>query len=277
MKLGLIAGGGSLPAEVADHCRRAGRDYFVIRLKGFAEEALKRHPGADVGLAELGKCFKMLRAEGCKAVCFAGQVDRPDFASLKPDLRGLTALPGVIAAARKGDDAILRRVAEEFEKEGFVVQGVPEVEGRLTLPAGALGKRRPTDGDFADIERALMVAREIGRLDIGQGAVVCDGLVLAVEAHEGTDAMLRRVAELPQAVRGSPERRRGVLAKAPKPIQDARLDLPTIGVGTVQRAARAGLAGVVGEAGGVLVVDRDGVIAMADDLGLFIFGVERAE
>ena len=274
LKLGLIAGGGSLPAMVADHCRDAGRDYFVIRLAGFADEAMRLHPGADVGLAQLGKCMKLLRQEGCKAVCFAGKVDRPDFSKLVPDMRGMAALPGVIAAARKGDDALLRRIVHEFEKEGFVIEGADQVEGGLTLPHGPLGRHTPRAEHEGDIQKALQVAREIGRLDVGQGAVVCDGLVLAVEAQEGTDAMLRRVADLPAALRGSPERPRGVLAKAPKPIQETRVDLPTIGLGTVQRAARAGLAGIVGEAGRLLVVDRDAVIAMADDLGLFIFGVE---
>ena len=274
LKLGLIAGGGALPAEVADHCRRAGRDYFVIRLKGFAGPELAQHPGADVGLGQLGKCIKLLREAGCKAICFAGVVTRPDFSTLVPDLRGMAALPGVIAAARKGDDALLRRVVQEFEKEGFKVEGAHEVEGGLTLPAGPLGRHAPGPEHQADIARALNVAREIGRLDVGQGAVVCDGLVLAVEAQEGTDAMLRRVAELPGAIRGSPEKRRGVLAKAAKPIQETRVDLPTIGLGTLQRAARAGLAGIVGEAGHVLVVDREQLVAMADDLGLFVYGVE---
>jgi len=273
LKLGLIAGSGSLPAMVADHCRAAGRDYFVIRLKGFADPGMGLHPGADVGLGQLGKCIKLLRQEGCKAVCFAGKVDRPDFSKLVPDMRGMTALPGVIAAARKGDDALLRRIVQEFEKEGFVIEGADQVEGGLTMPHGPLGRHAPGPEHEADIAKALQVAREIGRLDVGQGAVVCDGLVLAVEAQEGTDAMLRRVADLPAAIRGSPEHPKGVLAKAPKPIQETRVDLPTIGLATVNRAARAGLAGIVGEAGRLLVVDRDAVIAMADDLGLFIYGV----
>jgi len=274
LKLGLIAGGGSLPAMVADHCRAAGRDYFVIRLKGFADDAMRLHPGADVGLGQLGKCIKLLRDEGCKAVCFAGNVTRPDFSKLVPDMRGMAALPGVIAAAGKGDDALLRQVLHEFEKEGFVIEGADQVETGLTLPHGALGRHSPSPEHQGDIGLALKVAREIGRLDVGQGAVVCDGLVLAVEAQEGTDAMLRRVADLPAAIRGSPEHLKGVLAKAPKPIQETRIDLPTIGVATVQRAARAGLAGIVGEAERMLVVDREEVIRLADDLGLFIFGVE---
>lgn len=277
-KLGLIAGGGGLPAEIAERCRAAGRPYFVVRLRGFADEGTAGHPSTEIGLAELGKCFKALKKEGCEAVCLAGQVDRPDFGKLKPDMRGLAALPGVIAAARHGDDAMLRRVLEEFRKEGFEIEGAHEAAGSMTLGLGRLGRLEPGPEHREDIERALTVARAIGRLDVGQGAVACDGLVLAVEAQEGTDGMLRRVAELPEAIRGRPGAMRGVLAKAAKPIQEIRVDLPTIGVATVQRAAKAGLAGIVGEAGRLLVVDREATVAMADELGLFIIGVEpRAE
>lgn len=276
-KLGLIAGGGALPVELAAHCEAAGRAFAVMRLRGFADPALARHPGAEVGIGEFGKAFKALRAEGCEVVCFAGDVKRPDFAALMPDARGLLIVPSLIKAARQGDDALLRRVLDEFEKEGFEIEGAHEVVGEMTLPRGRLGKFYPRDDHMADIDKALLVAREIGRLDVGQGAVVCNGLVLAVEAQEGTDAMLRRVAELPQAIRGSAERPRGVLAKAPKPIQETKVDLPTIGVATIQRAARAGLAGVVGEAGRLLVVDREAVTACADDLGLFVLGVDPQE
>ncbi|MEW6390831.1 MAG: LpxI family protein [Pseudomonadota bacterium] len=273
-KLGLIAGGGALPVELAARCEAAGRSFAVMRLKSFADPALARYPGVDVGLGEFGKVFKALKAEGCEVVCFAGNVKRPDFAALMPDARGLKVVPGLIMAARQGDDALLRRVLDEFEKEGFEIEGAHEVVGEMTLPLGRLGRFYPAAEHMADIDKALMVAREIGRLDVGQGAVVCDGLVLAVEAQEGTDAMLRRVADLPQAIRGSAERPRGVLAKAPKPIQETKVDLPTIGVATLHRAARAGLAGVVGEAGRLLVVDREAVIAAADELGLFVLGVD---
>ncbi len=273
-KLGLIAGGGGLPAEIARRCQAAGRPYFVVRLRGFADDGTLGHPSEEVGLAELGKCFKVLRREGCETVCFAGMVDRPDFGKLKPDMRGMAALPGIIAAARQGDDSMLRKVLDEFRKEGFEIEGAHEAAGSLTLPLGLLGGRKPAAGHREDIERALTVARAIGRLDVGQGAVVCDGLVLAVEAQEGTDRMLHRVHELPEAVRGRPGDQRGVLAKVPKPIQEVRVDLPTIGVATVRGAARAGLAGIVGEAGRLLVVDREETVAEADALGLFILGVE---
>jgi len=273
-KLGLIAGGGGLPVEIADYCEKAGRPYYVLRLRGFAGDELGDHPGEDVGLAELGRCFSSLRRAGCQAICLAGVVARPDFAQLKPDMRGLLALPGAIAAARRGDDALLRYMVGVFEKEGFAVEGAHEVMGDLTLPAGPLGAHSPTEGQMDDVQRALRIAREIGRLDIGQGAVVCDGLVLAVEAQEGTDAMLGRVAALPAAIRGGPGAPRGVLAKAPKPIQEERVDLPAIGLGTIHAAARAGLAGIVGETGRLLVLDREAVIALADELGVFIIGVE---
>ena len=272
-KLGLIAGKGPLPVALASHCRSAGRGLYVARLKGMADPALAEFPGIEVGINELGKLLKALKAEACEAVCMAGNVDRPDFRTLVPDFRGLRFLPTLAMAARKGDDALLRALVEEFEAVGFVVEGAHEVMGDLTLPLGALGHHQPDASHEADIARALKVARTLGSLDVGQGAVACDGLILAVEAQEGTDAMLRRVAELPESIRGVPGAPRGVLAKAPKPIQDTRVDMPTIGAFTLQRAARAGLAGVAGEAGKVLLMDRDEVIRIADELGLFVVGV----
>jgi len=273
-KLGLIAGGGGLPVEIARHCERAGRPLFVIRLKGFAGEGLAEFAGAEVGIAEIGKCLKALKQAGCRAVCLAGQVARPDFTSLVPDMRGLLLLPKAIAAAGKGDDALLRLLVAEFEKEGFPVEGAHEVMNDLSLGAGPLGARAPTDVDLADAQRALQVARAIGAMDIGQAAVVAHGLTLAVEAQEGTDAMLKRVADLPSHLRGRPGAGAGVLAKAPKPMQETRVDLPTIGLATVEAVARAGLAGIVGEAGRLLVLDREAVIRLADEMGVFIVGVE---
>jgi len=273
-RLGLIAGGGGLPLEIADHCRSTGRPVFVVRLKGFADPALAAFEGADVGLAELGKCIKTLRRAACDSICLAGVVKRPDFSKLVPDLRGLAALPGAIAAARKGDDALLRFLVGEFEREGFGVEGAEVAMRDLRLPRGLLGRHAPTPEQLADAEQALAAARAIGRLDIGQAAVVCDGLVLAVEAQEGTDAMLARVADLPAHLHGQDGDRRGVLAKAPKPIQETRVDLPTIGSATIRGAAAAGLAGIVGEAGRLLVLERSQTIALADELGLFVLGAE---
>jgi DUF1009 family protein len=273
-KLGLIVGGGELPATLANLCRATGRPYTVLRLRGFSDPEMAEHPGAEVGIAELTRVFDLLHAAECKAVCFAGNVRRPDFAKLKPDFRALKFLPGVLAAALKGDDALLRHLIHEFEREGFRVEGAQDVAANLLLPAGRLGRHAPEADHQPDIVLAVKVARAIGELDVGQAAVAAKGVVLALEAQEGTDALLQRCAVLPVELRGDAGRRAGVLAKWPKPIQERRVDLPTIGVATVEGAAAAGLAGIVGEAGATLVMDRPGVIAAADRLGLFVLGLE---
>jgi len=270
-KLGLIAGGGGLPVEIAEDCRARGRPIFVIRLAGMAEAALTAFPGDEAGVAELGRCVRLLRRAGCEQVCFAGIVRRPsDFSALRPDLQALKYLPRVVAAARSGDDALLRAILGVFESEGFEVEGVGQAAVSLRLGPGPLGAVAPDESHAQDIRTALEAAREVGRTDVAQGAVARGGAVVAREDADGTDAMLAR---LPHA----PAERRGVLAKLPKPAQDRRVDLPTIGVRTIERAAAAGLAGIVGAADGLLVVDRTAVRAAADRLGLFVLGVEDAD
>lgn len=276
LKLGLIAGGGDLPAAVAGRCDAEGRPIYVVRLEGFADPHLARWPGDDFGMAQIGAILKALKANGCRAVCLAGIVNRPDFKMLKPDFKGATLLPGIVAAAAKGDDALLRKILSVFESEGFVVEGADDILGGETLPAGALGAISPTPDQLFDLKKALHVAEKSGELDIGQGAVVCAGLVLAVEAQEGTDAMLRRVAGLPADLRGSPKDRKGALGKAPKPIQDLRVDMPVIGPRTIELAAEAGLAGVGGVAGRLILIDRPAILAAADRLGLFVWGETTA-
>lgn len=271
-KLGIVAGGGDLPVRIAQACAAQGRDYFVSRIAGLTDGALSAAPGEAHGLGQVGGRIKALKAAGCDAVVFAGLVKRPDFGALKLDPGGAMLLPKVLAAAKRGDDALLRVLVETFEREGFAVIGAEEALGDLAGPAGPLGAHAPDEAARDDIAKAAEIAAAIGRYDIGQGCVVCDGLVLAVEAQEGTDAMLARVAQLPAEIRGQPQARRGVLVKRPKPIQERRIDLPTIGPATIENAAAAGLAGVAYEAGGALLVDREAIAARADALGLFVFG-----
>ncbi|MNT05222.1 hypothetical protein D3C72_1398350 [compost metagenome] len=180
-----------------------------------------------------------------------------------------------MAAATKGDDALLRKILSVFEAEGYAVEGADDILGGEALAAGALGAVSPTAEQLADLKKALHVAEKSGELDIGQGAVVCDGLVLAVEAQEGTDEMLRRVAGLPADLRGAPGALKGALGKAPKPIQDLRVDMPVIGPTTVELAAAAGLAGIGGFAGRLIIIDHEALVEAADRLGLFVWGVER--
>jgi DUF1009 family protein len=274
-RLGLIAGGGALPLAIAARCEAEGRPVFVVRLTSFADPHLARYPGLEAGMAEIGRILAALKAASCTAVCFAGIVNRPDFKALKPDFKGATLLPGIISAATRGDDALLRKILSVFETEGYAIEGADDILGGETLTPGALGRVQPDEKQLADLRKALHVAEKAGELDIGQGAVVCDGLVLAVEAQEGTDAMLARVAGLPSDLRGQPAALKGALGKAPKPIQDLRVDMPVIGSRTLELAAAAGLAGVGGKAGRLILIDRSAIIEVADRLGLFVWGEDQ--
>ena len=270
--LGLIAGLGDLPVAIAGNAAATGQGVYVVRLKGFEEPRLAGFPGCVAGLGEVGAVIERLKAAGCQDLVFAGNVSRPDFRNLKLDLKGLALLPKVLAQARQGDDALLRVLVAEFERQGFRVIGSETAHQALLAPHGVIAGPEPGAAALADIETGARVAAATGALDIGQGCIVCDGLVLAVEAQEGTDGMLRRCADLPDAVRGTPAQRRGVLVKRPKPFQERRIDMPTTGVSTIELAAAAGLAGIAIEAGGALMLNRPGMEAAAAQHGLFIFG-----
>lgn len=277
-RLAIVAGGGDLPRRVAEQARRTGRNPLVVGLKGFAEASLlEEYGGPELSVGELGRLIQLMKKEGCEEMVFAGWLKRPDFSALKLDLKGVQSLPKILAAAKKGDDALLRAVMDVFADAGFRIIGADDVLNDLLVGAGPLGVISPSLDHWPDIRRAAEVAKISGSLEIGQGAVSCASLILAVEAQEGTDRMLARVAELPIEIRGTPEARRGVLVKRPKPQQERRIDLPTIGVATVQGAAKAGLAGIAVEAGAALVVDRDNVASTANELGIFIYGYTAAE
>lgn len=275
-KLGIVAGGGVLPAEIARACSARGEPFHVVRLKGFADPGLSSFPGDDCGLAEIGKLLSLLKGSGCDSVVLAGVVQRPDFRQLTPDWRGVVILPKVLAAASRGDGPLLQVLVDALEAEGLFVVGADEATSDLSAPRGALGRFSPSEADFEDISKAASVVSALGALDIGQAAVVADGLVLAVEAAEGTDAMLRRCASLSSTLKGG-DNPNGVLVKRPKPGQELRVDLPTIGVETVRLAYDAGLAGIAVEAGAALIIDRDIVKASADELGLFVYGFSDEE
>jgi DUF1009 family protein len=275
--LGIVAGGGDLPVKLAAHASMSGRKVFVLALQGFADPALlARHPGAEAALGEIGKAIRLLDEAGCREIVFAGAVQKPNFstssanlAALKFDLHGASLFPQLAVAAGKGDDALLRVVLGAFEKAGFSVIGADDVLADLLAPSGAMGNVEPSDADWLDVRAAAAAALELGARDEGQGAVARDGAVIAREAADGTDAMLSRVAVV--------EPRRGVLVKRPKPQQERRIDLPTIGMTTVQRAADAGLAGIAVAAGGALVLDAADAVRRANELGLFVYGFTEGE
>jgi UDP-2,3-diacylglucosamine hydrolase len=271
--LGIITCGGELPIAIAEAVSARGGKVYLLAINGIAQpDGVAPFKHDWVSLGEFGKALKLLKAAGCAEITMAGDITRPRWDSIKPDARGVFALPGVVMAATKGDDALLRHVMGMFEREGFRIVGSADAAKELLAPEGLLGKRQPNEQDRADMSHGFRVVRAMGALDIGQAAAVCNGLVLAVEAAEGTDAMLARILDLPASVRGTSGSPRGVLVKAPKPHQDRRVDLPVIGLKTVERVAAAGLAGIAVEAGSSLIMNRRKVAQAADDAGIFVIG-----
>ena len=267
-KLGILAGSGDLPARVIQACRDSRRDFFVIAFEQQTDPAVvATTPHAWVRLGAAGTALAELRKAGVEELVMAGSIRRPSLAALRPDIWATKVLAKAGIRAR-GDDGLLSAIVRELEAgEGFHIVGPESILPGILAEEGVLGSIRPDEIALADVDLGIVVARAIGALDVGQGAVVQQGMVLAVEAAEGTDAMLARCRGL---AREGPA---GVLVKVRKPGQESRVDLPTIGVKTVKAAATAGLRGIAVEAGGALLVDRIGLIATADKAGVFVLGV----
>ena len=266
--LGILAGGGHLPFQVAAAARAAGRAVFVVGLEGFVDPTLlPPWPHEIVRMGAAGRMLSALRAHGCQDIVLIGPVRRPGFRDLRPDGEGTKILARIGRAIFAGDDGILAAVIKIFGEEGVRVIGAHELLHEALAPAGLLTRLAPDATAMADIERGIAVARALGAVDVGQGCVVQQGFVLAVEAVEGTDAMLGRCAPLARSGPG------GVLVKLVKPGQDRRADLPTLGAGTVAAAAAAGLRGIAFEAGGAILVDRAATVAAGDRAGLFLLGL----
>ena len=268
--LGVVAGAGALPRLVAEAERRHGGAAHIVALKGFAEDWVRDWPHTIASVGQAGRVFSALRRAGCTRVCLAGGLSRPAIWRLRPDFTGLKVAAEVVQLLRKGDDGLLRGLAKIFEARGFRLIGAHELLEDLLAPAGALTERRPSARDLSDAVRAAQIVDALGRVDVGQGAVVAHGRCLAVETVQGTDAMLGKL-EGDDRRAGAPTPS-GVLYKAPKPDQDKRMDLPAIGPKTVRLAKAAGLNGVVVKAGEVFLLDPVETAAAARETGLFVYG-----
>ncbi len=269
-RLAIIAGGGALPGLVIQACREAGRPFFVLALEGQADEgAFEGVPHAWCRLGAAAKGEKILREFDPQEMVFVGKVRRPSLKEIRPDWRALKVIVKATARAL-GDDGLLRAIIREVEAEGVKVVGPHELVRGLLAVEGPYGRVKPDRQARIDIARGMEAAKAVGSLDIGQAAVVQQGIVLGLEAIEGTDALVARASALQRKGPG------GVLVKAPKPRQERRIDLPGVGVDTVEAVARAGLRGIAVEAGGALVIDRAKVTARADALGVFVVGLPPA-
>ena len=257
----IIAGQGALAPAVAAQLD----DPVIAALEGFVPPL----PHETFRLERLVPFFDWLAAQGVDRVTFAGAVRRPRLDPEAFDPRTASLVPRILTAMQSGDDAALREVIALFEEAGFSVAGTADICPDL-VPAAGLLVGEPTAADIADTDRAAAIVEGLGTLDLGQGAVVAQGLCIAVETLPGTDAMLDFVATH-RDMRPRPNGPRGVFWKAPKPGQDKRVDMPTIGPDTVDRAARAGLAGIAWQAGGVILLDRESSVERARDAGVFLW------
>ncbi len=272
--IGIIAGGGRLPFAVADSLIAQGRRPVLFALRGFCDPAqVGRFHHHWISIGQFGALRKLLRAERCETLVFIGSLVRPALSEIRLDLGTLQVMPSVIKAYRGGDDHLLSRIGGIFEQHGFRLVGIRDVAPDVLMPEGTLTRLRPDAQALADIAKGREVVAALSAFDIGQGCVVIDGHVVAVEGIEGTDAMLTRVARLRDEGVIRAGIGRGVLVKAAKRGQDLRFDLPTIGPDTVKEALTAGLAGVAIVAGNAIVAEPQAMIAAADKAGLFIEGL----
>ncbi|RFD21126.1 LpxI family protein [Komagataeibacter melaceti] len=267
--VGILAGGGPLPGQVARAVAQAGGRVFIVGFEGFAEpDVIGPWPHRMIRLAAAGEILSALHEHGCRDLVLIGPVRRPSFLNLRPDATGARILARIGKALFAGDDGLLGAIVRVLGEEGFTIRGAHEYLAGSVARHGVMGRMAPDDAARADIDLGRKVVRQLGALDIGQGCVVQGGLVLAVEALEGTDRMLERVAALRQ-----PDRPGGVLVKMAKPGQERRADLPTIGPRTLAGAMAAGLRGIALEAGATLITDPAACIDMADEAGLFLMGI----
>jgi UDP-2,3-diacylglucosamine hydrolase len=266
--LGILAGAGPLPGDVARAATQAGQPVFILAFADQAQpEIVAPFPHAWARIGAAGRILALLREHGCRDLVLVGPVRRPSLLDLRPDAEGARILARLGRAMFGGDDGLLAALVRILGEEGFRVRGADEFLPGALLPEGVLGRAEPDAPARADIARGIAVLRALGAQDVGQACVVQQGVVLAVEAAEGTDRMLRRTAELALPGPG------GVLVKIVKPGQERRADLPTIGPRTVEAAAAAGLRGIAAEARGTLVTDLAACIDMADRAGLFLLGL----
>lgn len=270
MKLGLLAGGGPFPARVADAAARSGHEVFVVCLKGFCEpEDYARFPHAVERIGAGGAIIQRMKDEGVTHVVLAGKVKRPSMLSLLPDVWMAKAMARVGVAILSGDDALFRAVVQVLGEEGFeVVSPQSLIADSTAAEAGLLAGTEPDATARADIARGIQTLRCLAPMDVGQAVVVQQGMVLGIEAVEGTDALIARAGDLRRDGPG------GVLVKLSKTGQEMRIDAPVIGPMTVAGAKAAGLRGIAIEAGRTILAERAALLEAAEAAGIFVLAVD---
>ena len=266
-KLGIIAGGGSLPAHLVSVCAEKSIEPYIVGFEGQTDKAImadNNHLWSHLGSA--GKIINYFQTSGVKDLVLIGNIKRPPLTDIKPDLKAVKILSRIGLKAL-GDNSLLTALKEELQNEGLIVHGIHRFCDDLLIKEGPLGKFSPKPEDKVNIDLGLHVSQKIGALDIGQSVIVQDGVVIGVEAVEGTDELIKRCT--PLLKKGG----RGMLVKTCKPNQDKDLDLPTIGPETIENAYKAGLKGIIAQVGHVIVIDGKTVAEYADQYKMFVSGV----
>jgi UDP-2,3-diacylglucosamine hydrolase len=271
--LGVVACGGAMPLTVAEAASGQGRRVHMVGFTGLADPRIADYPHDWVRIGQLGRLIGALKRAGCEEIVIIGSLRRPNIWKSGIDFGFIRHLPTILSLTRGGDDAMLTRIVRFFEGQGFRVRGAHEIAPALVAPDGPLGGVAPDETERQDVARGFAVLKALAPFDVGQSVVVGHGHVLAVEAAEGTDAMLKRCGTLKQ---WGASRRRGVLVKAPKEGQEMRVDMPVIGSRTVELVAEAGLAGIAVASGQVMIAEQAELIALADRHGLFVIGASDA-
>lgn len=270
-KLAIISGRGDLPRLLAEGCRASGREYIVVEFEHIPLDWVAEHPVISAVFEQPGALFTQLQnADGAKIV-MAGAMERAPINIERLDVKGRELAAILATTSKAGDDKTLSSIIKFFEANSFTVIAAHEVLPNLIPNLGVLTNTEPSKNDKFDAMRAEEIVDELGRLDVGQAAVVGHGICLGMESIQGTDLMLDFVKNTRKSFADVPDGGQGVLLKAPKPGQDLRVDLPVIGPTTVQNAFDAGLSGIAIEAGGVMILNQVEAVSLANDLGIFLW------
>ncbi len=271
MPLGIIAGGGDIPLILAESLHAKGKRLFILAIEGECDRKIEKYPHSWLNsIGCIGEAVEHLKKAGCRQIVMIGSMKRPNLKTLRVDKEGVKFLAKLLPGRLLGDDHVLSKLIAYFEKKEFEVLGAEQILEELTAPQGVLGKYKPSKEAKQSIRLGRKISLGVGKFDIGQASVICNGVVLALEAAEGTAKMLENLASLP-----TEKRKGGVLVKLPKPNQERRVDLPCLGPKTVELAAKAGLSGIAFEAGGALLIHAEEMIALAERERLFLIGIAR--
>ncbi|MDJ0614410.1 MAG: UDP-2,3-diacylglucosamine diphosphatase LpxI [Rhizobiaceae bacterium] len=274
-RVAIFTGKGSLPREIAGSLQRHHKEPFLVGIKTEHESWIKGYDHVLLHWGQFGRFFKALRQAKVTHILFAGGLTRPTINFLRMDFGALPFIAKVLTLMLGGDNTLLSGLIKVIESNGIKVLGAHEVMPELLANTGVIAGKKPGKKSMRNIEQAVDACRKLGELDIGQGAVAVGGRVVALEGIEGTDEMLRRIADLRKSGRLVESGRFGVLAKTMKPQQDMRADLPAIGPDTIENAHKAGLAGIAVEADHSLILEREKTLELARKHNIFIFGVEK--